>query len=158
MSGRTFEYYLKCINPERHFTLLHFFSDEHEIQFFRTLGDIDEFDCNHCNIRIRIPNKIIEDGLKLGVNGKEIKNKARKQTVIPEIEDPSSIKSNLVQSYCRYCRSPLQNDELELQQGFHTNCYTDVYDYSNNIGREFAVLKQLERILGEPVPQVRDIS
>lgn len=73
--------------------------------------------------------------------------------------DPSPTKSNIEQSFCRYCRR-LLGKEHEIQQAFHTSCHSDVHTYSNPkiLSQELPVLEQLAEIIGEPVPQVSEIS
>jgi len=68
--------------------------------------------------------------------------------------DPSSIKLNADQIYCKFCRGLLLPDnvtEQETQQGYHNDCHTDIDAYAKTISNELAVLQQLEELLGHSI-------
>ena len=50
-----------------HKYLKYFFSNEHNIQFFKSLGDRDMFICMHCSVKLIFPNGNPKDIIK--VNG-----------------------------------------------------------------------------------------
>lgn len=155
MSDRTLEYYLKCIHTEKQYILIRLFSDSHNLQFVKMSDETDLFFCNHCDMQFGIPNKIIENDLREKMH-KELDRKTQVQSKnIPKLEDLSPIQPNLEQTFCRYCRNLLQHNEPEQQQGFHEDCHHQVGIYQSEKVLNF--LKQLENILDEPIPHVKDI-
>ena len=50
------DYYVKHNKPETNKYLNFFFSNKHNIQFFKSLGDQDMFICLHCSVKLIIPN------------------------------------------------------------------------------------------------------